>query len=92
LFCNLCNITLACLSNKRDVEVWLTLQLHLALKASITLNGVCGEQATGSICNCQRMPSSEMLRSVARVRTDVSEQISPSTIRVTRIGVVGSTF
>jgi hypothetical protein len=32
------------------------------------------------------MPSSEMLRYVALVRTDVSEERSTSIIRVTRIG------
>jgi hypothetical protein len=32
------------------------------------------------------MASSEMSRRVALVRTDVSEELSPSVIRVTRIG------
>jgi Na+/H+-dicarboxylate symporter len=36
------------------------------------------------------MASSEMLRRVALVRTDVSEEISPFIIRVTRIGVLGT--
>jgi hypothetical protein len=34
------------------------------------------------------MPSSEMLLHVALVRTDVSEELSASIIRVTRIGVI----
>jgi hypothetical protein len=34
----------------------------------------------------RRMPSCEMLRHVAFVRTDVSEKTSASIIRVTRIG------
>jgi demethoxyubiquinone hydroxylase (CLK1/Coq7/Cat5 family) len=38
------------------------------------------------------MPSSEMLRRVAIVRTDVSEERSASIIRVTRIGEVGTTL
>jgi hypothetical protein len=35
------------------------------------------------------MASSEMLRRVAVVRTDVSEELSASIIRVTRIGELG---
>jgi hypothetical protein len=38
-----------------------------------------------------RMPSSLMLRRVALVRTDVSEERSASIIRVTRIGELGTT-
>jgi hypothetical protein len=38
------------------------------------------------------MPSSEMLRHVALVRTDVSEELSASIIRVTRISEVGATL
>jgi hypothetical protein len=37
------------------------------------------------------MASSGMLRSVALVRTDVSEERSTSLIRVTRIGELGTT-
>jgi hypothetical protein len=36
------------------------------------------------------MPSSGMLRRVALVRTDVSEDLSASIIRMTRIGEVGT--
>jgi hypothetical protein len=36
------------------------------------------------------MASSGMLRSVALVRTDVSEELSASIIRVTRIGELGT--
>jgi hypothetical protein len=36
------------------------------------------------------MPSSGMLRRVALVRTDVSEEPSASIIRVTRIGALGT--
>jgi hypothetical protein len=36
------------------------------------------------------MASSEVLRSVALVRTDVSEELSASIIRVTRIGELGT--
>jgi hypothetical protein len=39
-----------------------------------------------------RMASSGMLRSVAPVRTDVSEERSSSFIRVTRIGELGTTL
>jgi hypothetical protein len=38
------------------------------------------------------MASSGMLRSVALVRTDVSEEHSASFIRVARIGVLGTTL
>jgi hypothetical protein len=38
----------------------------------------------------RRMVSSRMLRRVALVRTDVSEEVSASFIRVTRIGELGS--
>jgi hypothetical protein len=38
------------------------------------------------------MLSSGMLRHVALVRTDVSEEISASIIRVTRIGELGTTL
>jgi hypothetical protein len=38
------------------------------------------------------MGSSEMLRRVALVRTDVSEELRPSFIRVTRIGELGTTL
>jgi DNA-binding TFAR19-related protein (PDSD5 family) len=37
------------------------------------------------------MASSEMLRRVALVRTDVSEELSASFIRLTRIGELGTT-
>jgi hypothetical protein len=38
------------------------------------------------------MASSEMLRRVALVRTDVSEELSVSFIRVTRVGELGTTL
>jgi hypothetical protein len=38
------------------------------------------------------MASSGMLRDVALVRTDVSEELSASSIRVTRIGELGTTL
>jgi hypothetical protein len=38
------------------------------------------------------MASSRMLRRVALVRTDVSEELTTSIIRVTRIGELGTTL
>jgi hypothetical protein len=38
------------------------------------------------------MPSSGMLRRVALLGTDVSEELSASFIRVTRIGEIGTTL
>jgi hypothetical protein len=38
------------------------------------------------------MPSSGMLRRVVLVRTDVSEELSASSIRVTRMGELGTTL
>jgi hypothetical protein len=38
------------------------------------------------------MPSSGMLRRAALVRTDVSKEPSPSIVRVTRIGELGTTL
>jgi hypothetical protein len=40
----------------------------------------------------RKMASSGMLPRVALVRTDVSEELSPSIIRVTRIGELGTTL
>jgi hypothetical protein len=39
-----------------------------------------------------RMVFSEMLRRVALIRTDISEELSASFIRVTRIGELGTTL
>jgi hypothetical protein len=38
------------------------------------------------------MASSGMLRRVARARTDVSEEVSASIIKVTRVGELGTTL
>jgi hypothetical protein len=40
----------------------------------------------------KRVPSSETLRRVALVRTEVSKELSASFIRVTRIGKLGTTL
>jgi hypothetical protein len=47
-------------------------------------------------CGCTmsfwRMPSSGMLRRVVLVRTDISEELKASFIRVTRIDEIGTTL
>jgi hypothetical protein len=40
----------------------------------------------------RRMPSSGMLRRVARVRNDVSDEFIATILRVTRIGELGTTL
>jgi hypothetical protein len=57
---------------------------------------LCLIEKRGGPCICQiseilRMASSGILRRVALVRTDVSEELSASFIRVTRIGELGTT-
>jgi hypothetical protein len=50
-------------------------------------------RTTDRLSNCRkRMPSSGMLRRAALLRTDVSEGLSTSFIRVTRIGELGTTL
>jgi hypothetical protein len=41
--------------------------------------------------SAESMASSGMLRRIALVRTDVSEELSASVVRVTRIGELGTT-
>jgi demethoxyubiquinone hydroxylase (CLK1/Coq7/Cat5 family) len=48
------------------------------------------EDSVLSTVGLRRMASSRMLRRVAHVRTDVSEDLSASIIRVTRIGELGT--
>jgi hypothetical protein len=47
-------------------------------------------RCTSRLPSVRRMPSSGMLHSVVLVRTDVSEELSASFIRVTRIGELGT--
>jgi hypothetical protein len=55
--------------------------------------GVLFRRAASTLCRtmtCWRMISSGILRRVALVRTDVSQELSASFIRVTRIGELGT--
>jgi hypothetical protein len=45
-----------------------------------------------SVWKLQGIASSGMLRRVALVRSDVSEELSASIIRVTRLGEIGTTL
>jgi hypothetical protein len=53
-------------------------------------NEICPDRSS-RLTFQRRMLSSGMLRRVALVRTDVSEELSVSFIRVTRIGELGTT-
>jgi hypothetical protein len=48
--------------------------------------------AVNGLRSGKRNPSATMLRRVALVSTDVSEELSASIIRVTRIGELGTTL
>jgi hypothetical protein len=48
-------------------------------------------KVTANYVHTRRMVSSWMLRRVALIRTDVSEELSASLIRVTRNGELGTT-
>jgi hypothetical protein len=97
LVCVLVVLTSCCIRFR--MRVWVKLQQdgNTALTADKR-----GTNSTGQIgrsrpawCdeqNLWRMPSSGMLRHMALVRTDVSEELSASFIRVTRIGELGTTL
>jgi hypothetical protein len=70
--------------------------VHIVILKFVTpCSSVGGNQCFAKIrfaLNCRRMASSGMLRRVALVRTDVSEERSASFIRVTRMGELGTTL
>jgi hypothetical protein len=71
------------------------IRLHISFKSSIleaAYCSICVDSAwfLWGLC-CWRMVSSGLLRHVALVRTDVSEEPDASFIRVTRIGELGTT-
>jgi hypothetical protein len=76
-------------NNPEDTILQLTFMLRLpVVQLPVALAGhVIGNRGSGC-----RMAFSGMLRSVALVRTDVSEELSASIIRVTRIGELGTTL
>jgi hypothetical protein len=66
---------------------------YVPSKRLVTFSGLCGVVKFGVFpAVTMKMPSSEMLRRVALVRTDVSEELSVSIIRKTRIGKLGTTL
>jgi hypothetical protein len=65
----------------------------IRVPGTISCSGrICHTAATCNVRISWRMVSSGMLRRVALVRTDVSEKLSSSFIRVTRIGALGTTL
>jgi hypothetical protein len=68
--------------------------LPACLPASLSLQLRAGDEClpNGHKRIPRRMVSSGMLRSVALVRTDVSQELSTSFIRVTRISELGTTL
>jgi hypothetical protein len=75
------------------VSVKSVLQKYVLME-DLELGQICGcvvDRVPLKICNIRRMASSEMLRRVALVRTDVSEELSVS-ISVTRIGELRTTL
>jgi hypothetical protein len=58
-------------------------------RSDVTFTGM---QHSGNLLYIRRMASSGMLHRVALVRTDVSEELSASIIRMTRIGELGATL
>jgi hypothetical protein len=83
-----------------DVTAWVLLQVFLHFRGTeyLHLQYHRVSQATSNLSDgvgpgtsfLTRMTSSGMLRYVALVRTDVSEELSASFIRVTRIGELGT--
>jgi hypothetical protein len=73
-------------------------QFCMIMKHGFMKNGIfwdvmpCGSCKNRCFMVSLRMASSGMLRHVAIVRTDVSEELSASFIRVTRIGELGTTL
>jgi hypothetical protein len=64
--------------------------MNLMRKCTIPSSGIY-DGAYSAASQLKRMVSSELLRRVALVRTDVSEEPGASFIRVTKIGELGKT-
>jgi hypothetical protein len=70
------------------LSILINQRLHTHLSSRAATRGSVGFDVPSEI----RMASSGIVRPVAIVRTDVSEELSASFIRVTRIGELGITL
>jgi hypothetical protein len=67
-------------------------ELHLVIQVTASNDGLPLYSVVPKYFVPRRMASSGLLRRVALVRTDVSDELSASFIRVTRIGELGTTL
>jgi hypothetical protein len=87
------NLTFSGLWQRRGLYNLLLDQIHLSSTTIPNVSEVLSKPLPFIIDNRRntwRIPSSGMLRHVAVVRTDVSDELSASFISVTRIGVLGT--
>jgi hypothetical protein len=64
--------------------------VFISVRGRVNPMGLVRLEDSGKLKNIRRIASSGLLRRVALVRTDVSEELNASFIRVTRIGELGT--